>query len=133
VLALFAGPLTRIVYGDAFAAAATPLRILLVGIVASSFLQVLSSLLLGLGRLRLLIQTTAFGFAINLTLNIVLIPRFGMNGAAVSSAVSYSVTAILFTVIARRIVPALGRQALLPFPRVVLADMRRLRARGGSA
>jgi O-antigen/teichoic acid export membrane protein len=133
VLALFAGPLTRIVYGDAFAAAATPLRILLVGIVASSFLQVLSSLLLGLGRLRLLIQTTSFGFAINLSLNIVLIPRFGMNGAAVSSAVSYSVTAILFTLVARRTVPALGRQALLPLPRVVLADLRRLRARGGPA
>ena len=134
VLALVARPLTRIVYGAPFLAAVEPLRILLVGIVASSFLQVLSSLLLGSGRLRLLIQTTGVGFALNLSLNLVLIPRFGMNGAAVSSGISYTVTGLLLAFATRRAVPALRGQTMLPWPRVIVADVRRLsgrRAEGG--
>lgn len=127
VLALLASPLTRIVYGEAFVGAVEPLRILLVGIVASSFLQVLSSLLLGYGRLRLLIRATAVGFGLNLGLNLLLIPRFGINGAAVSSAISYTVTGLLLTFVARRSVPELGRQTLLPSPRTIAADIRRLR------
>jgi O-antigen/teichoic acid export membrane protein len=132
-LALVATPVTRTVYGNAFVPAVTPLRILLVGIVASSFLQVLSSLLLGSGRLRLLIQATAVGFALNLSLNLLLIRPFGMNGAAVSSAISYSVTGLVLTLIARRTVPELGRQNMFPLPRVIVADIRRLgdhRSRG---
>jgi O-antigen/teichoic acid export membrane protein len=135
-VAVVAAPLTRIVYGSAFAAAVTPLRILLVGIVASSFLQVLSSLLLGSGRLRLLIQTTAVGFGLNLGLNLVLIPRFGMNGAAVSSAISYTITGVLLTLVARKHMPALRRQSMLPLPRAIAADVRRFgdrAARGGSS
>ena len=129
VLALLARPLTRIVYGTPFLAAVEPLRILLVGIVASSFLQVLSSLLLGSGRLRLLIQTTAVGFALNLSLNVALIPRFGMNGAAVSSGISYTVTGLLLAFATRRAVPALRGQTMLPWPRAIVADVRRLRSR----
>jgi O-antigen/teichoic acid export membrane protein len=129
VLALIARPLTRIVYGTAFLPAVEPLRILLVGIVASSFLQVLSSLLLGSGRLRLLIQTTGVGFALNLSLNVVLIPRFGMNGAAVSSGISYTVTGLLLAFTTRRAVPALRGQTMLPWPRVIVADIRRLSGR----
>ncbi len=117
-------------YGNAFVPAVTPLRILLVGIVASSFLQVLSSLLLGSGRLQLLVWATAMGFAINLGLNLVLIPRFGMNGAAVSSAISYSVTGLVLSMVARRAVPELGRQAMLPLPRAIAADLQRLGSRG---
>jgi O-antigen/teichoic acid export membrane protein len=134
VIGLIATPLTRIMYGNAFVPAVTPLRILLVGIVASSFVQLLSSLLLGSGRLRLLIVATGVGFVINLSLNLVLVPWYGINGAAFSSAVSYSVAALLLTVVARRDVPELGRQRILPLPRVIAADVRRLHtgfARGG--
>jgi O-antigen/teichoic acid export membrane protein len=136
VLALIARPLTGIVYGTAFLPAVTPLRILLVGVVASSFLQVLSSLLLGSGRLRLLIQTTAVGFALNLSLNVVLIPRFGMKGAAVSSAISYTVTGLVLAIASRRSVPELRGQSMLPLPHAIVADVRRLnrrRAGGGSS
>ena len=127
VLAVVATPLTRIVYGSAFVPAVTPLRILLVGIVASSFLQVLSSLLLGSGRLRMLIITTACGFALNLGLNLVLIPRFEMNGAAISSAVSYTLTGLALAVVAKRALPELGRQTLLPLPHAIARDLRRFR------
>jgi O-antigen/teichoic acid export membrane protein len=128
VLALIATPLTRIMYGNAYLPAVTPLRILLVGIVASSFVQLLSSLLLGSGRLRLLILTTSVGLAINVSLNLVLIPHYGINGAACSSAVSYSVVGLLLTMVARRVVPELRRQRILPLPRVIAADIQRLRA-----
>jgi O-antigen/teichoic acid export membrane protein len=125
VLAVLATPLTRIVYGDAFVPAVTPLRILLVGIVASSFLQVLSSLLLGTGRLRLMILTTAGGFALNLGCNLVLIPRYGMKGAAASSAFSYTVTGLVLAFVAKRAVPELRRESLLPLPRAIAGDLRR--------
>jgi O-antigen/teichoic acid export membrane protein len=128
-LALIATPLTRIMYGHAFLPAVGPLRILLVGIVASSALQVLSSFLLGTGRLRLLVLSTAVGFALNLGLNLALIPAYGIKGAAVSSGISYSVTALLLTLLARRSLPELGRQTMLPLPGVLLGDLTRIRAR----
>lgn len=131
LLAAIAAPLTRLMYGTPYISAVTPLRILLIGIVVSSALQVLSSFLLGTGRLRLLILVSGTGFGINLGLNLALIPSYGMTGAAISSAASYSVTGFAVVVIARRLVPELGRHGVLPLPKTLVHDIGRLRARGG--
>jgi O-antigen/teichoic acid export membrane protein len=97
VLALLAEPVIRIAFGEAFLPGVTATRILLLGVVANAWYQVLSGYFLGAGRLRFVAWATAFGLAVNICLNLLLIPSFGMDGAAAASAVSYTLTgAIVF-------------------------------------
>ena len=43
------------------------------------------------------------GLAINVIANLLLVPRFGINGAAASSSISYGLTAIMTLVVFRRL------------------------------
>lgn len=94
VLGILAGPLIGFAYGAAYAGAAGPLRILLAGVVANTAYQILSGYMLGRGAMRGVVIVTLAGVAINLALNLVLMPVFGIGGAAVASLISYSVTAV---------------------------------------
>jgi len=49
----------------------------------------------GDGRLRILIIATGSAAVINLVLNLLLIPRYGMNGAAVATCIGYGVMVVL--------------------------------------
>lgn len=124
LLAALADPITTLVYGQAFAGAVAPLRVLLIGIVAFALVQVLSGFLLGSGRLRPLVLLSGAGFLCNLGANLVLIPRFGITGAAAASAISYSVVGLGCAAVAGRSDPALAGNSLVPRPSLLLADVR---------
>lgn len=94
-LGVAAEPLIGLLYGEAYLPAVAPLRLLLVGLVANVWYQVLSGYLLGRGRLKGLVGVTGVGLAVNVALNVVLIPRLGIGGAALASSVSYTVTGLL--------------------------------------
>ena len=94
VLGVLAELLIVAVYGVAYRPAVEPLRLLLPGLVVMSSAIVLTSFLLGQGRLRGLILINSCSIVTNAALNVMLLPRYGLNGAAAASSISYSLTAL---------------------------------------
>lgn len=76
-------------YGSEFTAAIIPLLLLLPGTVGFAVARPLQAISQGSGQLRTLIIATGIGAALNLVLNSVLIPFYGMHGAAVATSISY--------------------------------------------
>src|SRR5205814_670817 len=87
--------LIRSLYGTQFLPTANALYSLSFGILANGIFQILGIHLAAKNRLGALTCITASGFAINLVLNLILIPRLGMVGAGLSSTVSYSFCGLL--------------------------------------
>jgi O-antigen/teichoic acid export membrane protein len=98
------GPrLVRIVYGSAFTDAGVALRLILPGIVAYSVVAVLSRYIVGRGRPGIGTLVLVTGLALNVAANLILVPRYGINGAAASSSISYVLTALLTLAVFRRL------------------------------
>ncbi len=98
LLGLLAPYLIPLVFSEQYAASVTPLMILLPGIVALTIPKMIAADLLARGLPRLTLYGAGINFVINIVLNVLLIPRMGINGAALSSTISYTVgaAAILF-------------------------------------
>lgn len=84
-------PLIRLLFGSAFLPSAGPLVILIPGVVALSISKVLTSDLAGRGRPEFGALSSASSLALNVPLNLILIPRLGIQGAAFASTVAYAV------------------------------------------
>ena len=98
------GPrLVRVVYGSAFTDAGVALRLILPGIVAYSVVAVLSRYIVGQGRPGIGTFVLMTGLLLNIAANLILVPRFGINGAAASSSISYGLTAVLTLAVFRRL------------------------------
>lgn len=96
VPAFLLGPqLVRIVYGSTFADAGVALRLILPGVVLYSIVAVLSRYIIGRGRPGTGTALLLIGLATNVGFNILLIPRFGILGAAATSSISYGLTALI--------------------------------------
>lgn len=89
VLAVAARPVLWLLYGPAFLESAPAFHWLLPGIFLLSVEIVLAQHLAALGFPRALVYVWLAGFLLNLPLNLVLIPRWGIVGAAVASSLSY--------------------------------------------
>ena len=89
LLLFLAKPLIAIVFGTAFASAAFPLMILLPGILAFSVGGVLAADLSGRGKPQFAIYSSLTCLIVNIILNIIFIPKWGIAGAAFASAISY--------------------------------------------
>jgi O-antigen/teichoic acid export membrane protein len=102
--AFILGPrLVEIVYGAEFGEAGDALRLILPGIVAYSVVAVLSRYIVGQGRPGTGTAVLLIGLALNVGSNLILIPRYGILGAAASSSISYAVTALLTLIVFRRL------------------------------
>ncbi len=96
VPAFILGPrVVRFVYGSQFVDAGVALRAILPGIVMYSVVAVLSRYVTGRGRPGTTTLIMLAGLALNVAANLVLVPRLGIVGAAVSSSISYTVTAAI--------------------------------------
>lgn len=89
VLALVGPWLITTLYSDAFAGSVRPFQILLLGSIAFSGWSILDSDFKGRGRPIWSTATTALAMGVNLGLNMLWIPRYGITGAAHASAISY--------------------------------------------
>jgi O-antigen/teichoic acid export membrane protein len=89
----------RLLYGQAYAGAIRPMLLMLPGIIMVSLYLLLTRNFTSRNRQQVNIIAAAAALAINVALNWVLIPRFGISGAAVSTAVSYSVAALVLLVV----------------------------------
>ena len=94
------GPqLVRLVYGPQFADAGVALRLVLPGVVLYSIVAILSRYIVGRGRPGTGTILLVIGLAANIACNLVLIPRYGILGAAASSSISYALTAFITLVV----------------------------------
>ncbi len=97
----FAAPIVRVAFSSAFLPAVPAFLALLPGVYALSVSKVLSRYFTAtLGRPLLNARAQGISLAVNLPLNVLLIPRFGILGAAAASSVAYvahaAVTLFLF-------------------------------------
>lgn len=88
-IAVLSARFIPIYYGEEFTVAVVPLLLLLPGAVGFAAARPLRSISQGSGKMRVLIGVTAVAAGTNLALNGVLIPLYGMNGAAVATSISY--------------------------------------------
>jgi O-antigen/teichoic acid export membrane protein len=79
-------------YGSSFDAAVTPTRIILFGLAFDGVAGVISGFLYGVGRPGLNSWAMAAGLAVTVVLDVLLIPSYEATGAAIASAVAYTVT-----------------------------------------
>ncbi|HEY0443444.1 MAG TPA: polysaccharide biosynthesis C-terminal domain-containing protein [Candidatus Limnocylindrales bacterium] len=90
------GPrVVRLVYGSQFADAGVALRLILPGVVAYSVVAILSRYIVGQGRPGVGTIVLLGGLSANVVANLILIPRYGIVGAAAASSISYAMTAVL--------------------------------------
>lgn len=102
-LFLTAGWLVPTIFGKAFAESVLPIRLLLPGIWAGSIAGSLSAFLAGRGHPELPLFTSLVCLAANVSLNLVLVPRHGIGGAAVASAITYALMTLVNAFLSRRI------------------------------
>ena len=101
-------------FGTAFAAAATPLRILLPGAVALAVWKVLINGLTGEGVPTAKSWTAGVAVLITIALDVALVPRFGATGAAFASTASYVGATMAAVIYYRRRHRLHSPQLLLP-------------------
>jgi len=114
VLMLLSRPLLNLFYGSEYAASLTPFRVLVPGIVMLSVARILSSDLSGRDRRIYHTIATAVAFGLNIALCLVWIPRYGIEGAAWASTISYTLQSVLMLVFFRKLSGVSLREALVP-------------------
>ncbi len=85
----------RLLFSERFLPAVTPLFVLLPGVISASLSRIITSDLLARGHPRVALWAGLASLVTNIGLNLVLIPMFGVNGAALATTVSYSMNAIV--------------------------------------
>jgi O-antigen/teichoic acid export membrane protein len=98
----------------AFTPSLPALFVLLPGVVAISVTKVVSGYVAGLGLTGRTSVVNVLAFLVNVVLNLLLIPRYGIIGAALASLVSYTLSSIVYSVMAARLAGARARDFWLP-------------------
>jgi O-antigen/teichoic acid export membrane protein len=94
-LAVAGHPLLREVYGPSYEPAIQALLLLLPGVAALGFAAALSAFIAGIGRPGVNLLIAGGALVVTLAADLSLIPRLGIDGAAIASSISYLVTALL--------------------------------------
>ena len=95
ILAVLAKPLVEILFGDAFLPSVIPLLILLPGIIALGGAKTLTADLAGRGKPQFGAYAAFVSLAVNIPLNLWLIPKWGISGAAFASTIAYIIATLV--------------------------------------
>ena len=125
IAAAFAYPFILLIYGREWSGSVVPFIILSFGVTAFAVEAPLRTFLARVARPATIGLPSAFAFAFNLTFNLLLIPRFGVIGAAVVSAVSYWVAALLIVLLTSRVMGRTAR-SVFSISKPNLASLRAL-------
>ncbi|RNJ27089.1 lipopolysaccharide biosynthesis protein [Halosegnis longus] len=90
-------------FGAKYDEAVIPMLLLLPGVLGFAIARPIYAIGQGKGELRILIIGTGFAALINLVLNVLLIPQYGMVGAAIATSIGYGSMLVLHISAARRI------------------------------
>ncbi len=101
--AVAAKPAILALFGRDFSRSLTPMILLLPGVLALSLYDFLKTDVLGLGRPGFISLVSVLAMAVNLALNVLLIPAHGPAGAALASSAAYGLScACLVVFVARK-------------------------------
>lgn len=101
-VAAVSGPLVRLLFGTEYREAQFALLYLLPGIASLSIYYFLRFQLFGRNMAWDVSKRAACGVSVSIALYLLLIPRWGISGAAIASSASYTLTLILVVVLYRR-------------------------------
>lgn len=96
VLYVFASATIVFLFGNAYAPSASVMNYLLPGVLLLTIFKVMNMDLAGKGKPWISMYAMLPALVINIVLNVILIPDYGANGAAIASTISYSFAALLF-------------------------------------
>lgn len=96
VMIVFSRQIITIIFGNEYAAAATPLAILVFGYLLYSMSYTSSNILSMVKKTKLIFYINLIFAGSNILLNFLLIPRFGVNGAAIATTISYILGSLLY-------------------------------------
>ncbi|AKB43094.1 flippase [Methanosarcina vacuolata] len=88
----------NVLYGSRYSGAGNVLQILALGYIMNSLFGLNYYTLLSAGKSRLLMNCSIISAIMNIILNLILIPPYGMLGAAIASAVSFTFIEIYMTI-----------------------------------
>ncbi len=114
VTALLAHWFVPLLFSNAYQDAINALLLLLPGVAALTIPKVLSADFSARGKPEIPLYIGAVNFVVNLGLNLVLIPRWGIEGAAVSSTLGYLIAAALMLRAYHRLTNIPYHQLLIP-------------------
>jgi O-antigen/teichoic acid export membrane protein len=95
LMVVVAYPAIYVLYGADFLPSYAPFLILLPGVVTRAPARIIGSHLQGVNRPGLISMVSGISLAVNIGINIVLIPQYGINGAALASTISYSLRSLV--------------------------------------
>ena len=103
LLAILAKPIIKLLYSAEFLPSLAALMILLPGIVFSGIISILNANIKGNGRPIIPTLSAMLGLITNIPLNFLLIPKYGIRGAALATTISYTIVSISVLIIFSRL------------------------------
>ncbi|PIN90896.1 hypothetical protein COU60_00950 [Candidatus Pacearchaeota archaeon CG10_big_fil_rev_8_21_14_0_10_34_76] len=94
---VFPGVIINFLFGSDYLSGTLALQILSAGMLVYSFSSISNNLISMTGRSKVIMTTLIFTGILNAILNFLFIPRFGINGAAFSTSLSYICLAVIYT------------------------------------
>jgi O-antigen/teichoic acid export membrane protein len=128
VVWLAAPYLVRVLFGPAFVEASSAVRILVPGVVVLSLWQLATFELAGRGRVTIMSASALTGVAVTIAADLVLVPRYDVQGAAAAAALGYVATTLVVLPALRREFGYRIRTLLVPRRSDVALFARELRA-----
>jgi O-antigen/teichoic acid export membrane protein len=104
-LVLFGQSIIEILFSKEFLLAYPPLLILLVGYSINAPISSINGTLQSIGKITLLFRISLMCAIINLLLNFLLIPEYGINGAAIATSISLTLVALLKVYFINKYIP----------------------------
>lgn len=86
IMIVFPGTLLNLFFGEQYLSAASVLRILSIGGFISSLTFLSTDLISMIGKSKLILANISLASLLNILLNILLIPKYGLNGAAIATS-----------------------------------------------
>lgn len=89
----------QLLFGAAFADAIVPFIWLIPGVVLLSFARILSNFFSGIGKPEINTYVASFTTVLNIGLNVYLVPKLGVVGAAIATSITYASNMVIKTTI----------------------------------
>ena len=99
LLYFFGGWLIHLLFGKEFTDSIAPFIWLIPGVVLLSFARILSNFFSGIGKPEINTYVASFTTILNIGLNIYLVPKLGVVGAAIATSITYTLNMIIKTTI----------------------------------
>lgn len=98
IIILFPGAIINTLFGSDYLIAENALRILAFGFFISSLFNISGNLINMLGKSKLILMNIVIASIINIILNAMLVPKYGINGAAISTTIVWILFSIAFLI-----------------------------------